>query len=85
MTYELEDPADHILNWAENSQPHWRRLKEIAVPGNFQRESGRALAAFNLALRTVDDMVRGGDISRNEYSAADILKAASLILEWMPE
>lgn len=85
MAYVLKDPADHILSWAENSQRHWRRLKEIAIPGNFQRESGRALAAFNLAIRTVDDMVRGGDISRNEYSAADILKAASLMLDWRSE
>lgn len=74
-------PSSHILEWAHNSQPHYRRLKGLQ-PGNFLRESGRALAAMNLALHTVEDMVRCNEISRNEYSAADILGAAQLMLGW---
>lgn len=55
MAYELKSKADHILDWAHNSQIHYRRLKGLA-PGNFIRESGRALAAMNLALHVVEAM-----------------------------
>lgn len=74
--------AEHILSWAENSQPHWLKLKQVAAPGEFLSERGRAYSALNLATETVCAMLRGGDLARSDYEAADILDAAKLMLSW---
>lgn len=77
--------AEHILLWCENSQPHWRRLAVVSVPGNHQSEFNRTHAALNLALAVTREMVKGGDLSRLDYVAGDLLDAAKLMLEWRAE
>lgn len=72
--------AEHILNWCENSQPHWRRLNGL-VPGNYTTAREHAYEAFKLAGDVAALMVRGGDLSRMDLDAADILKAAALMIE----
>lgn len=77
--------AEHILSWTENSQPHWRRLKEVCTPGNFIRPQGQAIAAANLATTVASHMIEAGDLSRMELEPDDILDAAKLFLSWKPE
>ena len=77
--------AEHMLSWAENSQAHWRKLKEVCTPGNFIRVQGQAAAAHNLASEVASAMIIAGDLSRMELEPADILEAAKLFLAWKPE
>ena len=72
--------AEHILNWCEKSQPHWRRLNNL-VPGNCTTARDHAYEAFKLAGDVASLMVRGGDMSRGSLEASDILKAAALMIE----
>ena len=77
--------AEHMLSWAENSQPHWRRLKEVCTRGDFIRSQGQAIAAANLASTVASHMIEAGDLSRMDLEPADILDAAKLFLSWKPE
>jgi hypothetical protein len=79
MERKMEN-AEHILNWCENSQPHWRRLNNL-VPGNCTTARDHAYEAFKLAADVASLMVRGGDMSRGSLEASDILKAAALMIE----
>ena len=72
--------AEHILNWCENSQPHWRRLNALR-PGNHTTAREHAYEAFKLAGEAAQTMVRAGDLSRMELEASDILAAAVLMIE----
>lgn len=72
--------AEHILNWCENSQPHWKRLNAL-VPGNYTTAREHAYEAFKLASDVATLMVRCGDMSRASLESADILKAAALMIE----
>ncbi len=72
--------AEHILNWCENSQPHWKRLCAMK-PGHFTTVREQAYAAFVLASDTSKAMICAGDLSRMELQPADILGAAVLMLE----
>lgn len=40
---------EHIIAWIESSQPHYKKLLQISVPGNFLSDLGRAHACMNLA------------------------------------
>lgn len=31
---------EHIITWIESSQPYYRKLLHISVPGNFIRDTG---------------------------------------------
>jgi hypothetical protein len=73
--------AEHILSWAENSAPHWRRMKELR-PGEFNVSRQLAYAAFQLASDTAQAMIRGGYLSRMDLEAGDLLDAARRMLEW---
>ncbi len=77
--------AEHILSWAENSQPDWRRLKEVCTRGDFIRSQGQAIAAANLASTVASHMIEAGNLSRMDLEPADILDAAKLFLSWKPE
>lgn len=33
---------EHIIAWIESSQPHYKKLLQISVPGNFLSDLGRA-------------------------------------------
>lgn len=79
------ETAEHILIWCESSQPHWKRLKEVSVPGNFIRPQGQAAAAFNLAVNVAGKMIEVHDLSHMELEASDILEAAKLFLAWKAE
>lgn len=37
-------PEEHIVTWIESSQPHYRKLLYISVPGNFISATTRARA-----------------------------------------
>lgn len=80
---------DHILAWIESSAPHYKTLLEIyrrRQPGcsdGFISPFGLSAAAMNLVHSAYQEMLRGGDARRDdEYSAADQLRAALLIVEW---
>lgn len=76
-------PAEHIMEWAHNSQPLYRRMRDLARDNSTQ--PAKALKALSIATDARYEMVRGGEISRDEYSAMDILDAAKLILGWRGE
>lgn len=84
-------PESHIFEWAYNSQPLWKRMKDLQrrmEPGAldcYLTPTGNAAGAFSIACASVAEMIRGGEISRDEYSARDILAAAILILGWSGE
>ncbi|MBA4164321.1 MAG: hypothetical protein C0510_06775 [Erythrobacter sp.] len=79
----MDDTATHILNWCENSAPHYRRLNRL-IPGNYTTAREHAYEAFKLASDVAALMVRAGDLSRMKLDAADILRAAALIIEREP-
>lgn len=49
---------EHIIAWIESSQPHYRKLLHISVPGNFLSDLGRAHAYMNLAAEAYRDLFR---------------------------
>lgn len=51
---------EHIVCWIESSQPHYRKLLNIAEPDNFISYTGRAYACINLAVSAYQEMVHGG-------------------------
>lgn len=75
------DPSEHILNWAINSRPHYKRLVRLSVPGNFISAVDRSSYAMSLALQTYCDMRP----DRSDYSESDILRAALAMIEWKVE
>lgn len=76
----------HIVCWIESSQPHYRLLLRLAVPGNFLTGRQRALAAFNLAKDAQRDMIACGDAYKSEQDEIALLRAAVMLCEWrMPE
>jgi hypothetical protein len=76
----VPDTATHILDWCENSAPHYRRLNRL-IPGNYTTAREHAYEAFKLAGDVAQTMVRAGDLSRMSLEASDILAAAVLMLE----
>jgi len=72
--------AEHILEWCENSQEHWKRLNKL-VPGNFHTSREHAYEAFKLASDVSRVMISGGDLARINLEASDLLKAAALMIE----
>lgn len=79
----IPDTATHILDWCENSAPHYRRLNRL-IPGNYTTAREHAYEAFKLASDVAALMVRSGDLSRMKLDAADILRAAALMIEREP-
>lgn len=77
--------VEHIIAWIESSQPHYRRLLKLSVPGNFLSNRHRAQAAFNLAADAQHEMIRGGDAYKSEQSEMDLLRAAASLCEWRLE
>jgi len=78
---EQYDGAVHVFNWARNSEPHYKRMLALKS-GQYIRETGRAADASNLAWQTVTEAARSGDIDPHLISSTDILRAASMFLEW---
>jgi hypothetical protein len=72
--------AEHILNWCENSQPHWKRLNAL-IPGNYTTAREHAYEAFKLASDVARAMIGAGDMQRMSLEASDILRAAALMIE----
>ena len=73
---------EHIIAWIESSQPHYRKLLHISVPGNFIRDTGRAYACMNLAVEAYNEMVKGGDARASDHDASTIIGAALAISKW---
>lgn len=76
--------AEHIVRWAENSQPHWRRLRELSSR-EYLREGNAAQCALTLALQTVEAMVAAGALERNGATRLDLVETARLMLKWREE
>lgn len=73
--------AEHIFQWARNSQEHWKMMVAArAYPEGENFSTSRAYQAFAVARRTYRDMQ--SDRQGESYSAADILAAAGLMLDW---
>ena len=85
MAFEVVTNAEHALQWAVNSAPHYKRLCYVARPGNFMLPRQQAYEAFQLASDTLQAMIRAGDLAHANLEPVDILDAAKLILEWRPE
>lgn len=81
-------PEEQIVSWIESSQEHYKRLLEITrrrQPGcadGFIRSSGVAAAAHVLVCDAYQQMLRGDIATGDEYSAAEILRAAANLTEW---
>jgi hypothetical protein len=80
---------EHIIAWIESSQTHYNRLLDITrrrqpdCRDGFIRQTGLVCAVINLVTSAYGDMLSCGDASRDdEYSAAEILNAASELLKW---
>lgn len=78
-------PEQHILCWIESSQPHYRRLLKLSVPGNFIGYRDRAQRALNLAADAQREMIRDGDAHRSEHDEIVMLRAAAMLCEWRLE
>lgn len=76
---------EHIVAWIESSQPHYKRLLKLSVPGNFIGNRDRAQCAFSLAADAQREMIRGGDAYRSEQSEINLLRAAAMLCEWRLE
>lgn len=66
---------EHIIAWIESSQPHYRKLLHISVPGNFLSDLGRAHACMNLAAEAYREMIKGGDAWASDHDASTIIGA----------
>jgi len=73
---------EHIIAWIESSQPHYRKLLHISVPGNFLSDLGRAHACMNLAAEAYREMIKGGDAWASDHDASTIIGAALAISKW---
>lgn len=76
---------EHIVAWIESSQPHYRRLQRLSVPGNFVGNFGRASYALTLAFDAQREMIRGGDAYPSEQDEMALLRAAAMLCEWRQE
>lgn len=70
--------AEHILTWAECSQEHYKRLEALA---RYPRTANCATAAARMAFQLAIETYRAMRADREDYSPADILGAAILMLE----
>lgn len=73
---------EHIIAWIESSGPHYKRLLNLSVPGNFLSDALRALEAASLAIAAYREMVKGGDAYASEHDASTILGAALELTKW---
>lgn len=73
---------EHIVTWIESSQPHYKRLLRLAVPGNFMGNRDRAQYAFSLASDAQRKMIYGGDAYKSEQDEMSLLRAAASLCEW---
>lgn len=76
---------EHITAWIESSQPHYRKLLKLSVPGNFIGNRDRAQFAFSLAADAQREMIRGGDAYKSEQDEVALLRAAASLCEWRQE
>lgn len=76
---------EHIVAWIESSQPEYRRLMHISIPGNFISDCHRAQAALDLAKSAYKQMVDCGDAFRHDHDASTILDAALALVNWRIE
>lgn len=76
---------EHIVAWIESSQPHYRCLLKLSVPGNFIGNRDRAQFAFNLAADAQREMIAGGDAYKSEQDDFNLLRAAADLCEWRLE
>lgn len=73
---------EHIIAWIESSQPHYKKLLQISVAGNFLSDLGRAHACMNLAVRAYREMIKCGDARASDHDASSIIGAALAISKW---
>lgn len=74
--------AEHIFQWARNSQPFYLRMLRVRVPGNYGNDTDHASAALSLASASLREMRMGREVYAKSYDAADLLDAAKLFLAW---
>ena len=71
--------AEHILQWCENSQEHWRQLRGLS---KFPREGNFTTSAALKAYQLAADVYRAMKRDREDFAPSDILQAALLMLDW---
>lgn len=82
----MTDAAQHIFNWANNDATSYKRMLQIAQPGNyFITSAGRFSAAANLAADTLRKMRRCNESNIGTYDEMDMAYATILFLEFRAE
>lgn len=75
--------AEHIIEWAKSSRPHYDRLCDLEIDRTKYSAAYGASVAVSIVASAYGEATRCGDMK--PYNADDILDAAKLALRFEKE